>query len=156
MPLYGDYADWWLAAKVDGVIGEKPISKNTVIDYECGSGARTASSPIRRSTKSTDPSPSPLSRTSSPRARTAGGALEAGADLRDRNGRKVVPLGLASIKKILERSASVLDLKAIEEGHREDNPARSNGCRSRFRSRSGHTWRWTSWRHCSRLRATRR
>jgi hypothetical protein len=28
-PLYRDYSDWWLQAKVDGLIGEGPISDNT-------------------------------------------------------------------------------------------------------------------------------
>jgi len=51
-------------------------------------------------------------------------AIEAGADLRDQCGRKIVPLGLTSIKMILDAFASVLD-EAIEDKHREDNPARS-------------------------------
>ncbi len=123
-PLYGDYADWWLAAKVNGVIGEKPISKNTVIDYEWRLGYSHrffADTPIDEIDRRLS-----LAFKSHllAKGREQREALDAGADLRDRNGRKVVPLGLASIKKILDTLASVLD-EAIEDGHREDNPARS-------------------------------
>ncbi len=123
-PLYGDYADWWLAAKVDGVIGEKPISKNTEIDYEWRLGYSHhffADTPIDEIDRRLS-----LAFKSHllAKAREQREALDARADLRDRNGRKVVPLSLASIKKILDTVASVLD-EAIEDGHRDDNPARS-------------------------------
>src|SRR4051794_40200552 len=33
-PLFPDYTNWWLRAKVVGLIGDGPISKNTEADYE--------------------------------------------------------------------------------------------------------------------------
>lgn len=123
-PLYPDYADWWLQAKVDGVIGDSPISTNTEADYEWRLGysrrffANAAVGEIDR----------PLSlafkadllRT----AREQEDLIAAGADLRDKRGRKLEPLGLSSIKKILDTFASVLD-EAVEDELREGNPARS-------------------------------
>jgi hypothetical protein len=32
-PVYEDYAEWWLKAKVDGVIGKRPISSSTAKGY---------------------------------------------------------------------------------------------------------------------------
>src|SRR4051794_32171163 len=32
-PLFADYAAWWLEAKIDGVLGDKPISESTISDY---------------------------------------------------------------------------------------------------------------------------
>jgi integrase len=124
VPLYSEYADWWLQAKVDGVIGEKPISRNTAIGYEWR---------LRYSQRFFDGvSIDEIDRRLCldfkayllAEAREQREALEAGADLRDTTGRKVVPLSLTSIKMILDAFASVLD-EAMEDEHREDNPARS-------------------------------
>lgn len=123
-PRYDEYAEWWLAAKVDGVIGEKPITENTAIDYEWRLGHSKrffADTPIDEIDRGLC-----LAFKSQllAKAREEREALDAGADLRDRNGRKLVPLGPSSIKKVLDTLASVLD-EAIEDEHREDNPARS-------------------------------
>src|SRR5947208_80234 len=50
-------------------------------------------------------------------------AISAGAELRDSRGRRVVPLGPSSIRKLLDTLAAILD-DAIEDGHIERNPAR--------------------------------
>jgi integrase len=42
-------------------------------------------------------------------------ALEAGADIRDRRGRKAVPLGPASIRKVIDALAGILDVAAEQE-----------------------------------------
>ena len=52
----------------------------------------------------------------------------AGAELRDRRGRRITPLGLASIKKLIETLGSILE-EAIE--HIERNPARESRMRRR-------------------------
>jgi integrase len=57
------------------------------------------------------------------RAREDREAIEAGADLRDQRGRRIFPLSLASIKKIIDTYIAVMD-EVIEEEHREDNPGR--------------------------------
>jgi hypothetical protein len=33
IPLFDDYVEYWLTAKCDGVLGEKPLRKNTRRDY---------------------------------------------------------------------------------------------------------------------------
>jgi integrase len=124
VPHYIDYTDWWLQAKINGLIGDAPISTNTAADYEWRlsySRRFLAETPI-------DVIDRDLSLAFKAHllaeAREQRGLLEAGADLRDSQGRSTVPLGLASIKKILDTFASVLD-EAVEDGHRDDNPGRS-------------------------------
>jgi integrase len=60
-----------------------------------------------------------------------GEALDAGAVIRDRRGRRKRPLGPASLKKLIETLAAILD-EAVEDGHIERNPAR--GPRMRVRA----------------------
>lgn len=124
VPTYADYADWWLEAKENGVIGEKSIAENTKRDYEWRLGysrryfAATPVDVIDRAL-SLDFKAHLLAE-----ARKQREAIEAGAELRDRRGRRVDPLGPASIKKIIDTFAAVLD-EAIEDDYRDDNPARS-------------------------------
>jgi integrase len=127
-PPYDEYADWWLGAKVEGVIGDKPIAPNTAVDYGWRLGysrSFVAGTPVdeidRRDCLA-------FKAHLLAEAREQREALEAGADVRDRHGQKVVPLGLASIKKIIDTFASVLD-EAIEDEYREDNPGRSRRMR---------------------------
>jgi integrase len=56
--------------------------------------------------------------TAKPRA-----ALAAGADLRDRRGRRVQPLGPSSIRKLIDTLAAILE-EAVEDGLLERKPAR--------------------------------
>lgn len=124
VPTYLGFSDWWLEAKVDGTIGEGPISENTESDYDWRLGysrrffGDTPIDEIER--KRSLAFKAHLLK----EAREQRKAIEAGADLRDPRGRRIVPLGPSSIKKILDTFASVLD-EAIEEEHRDDNPARS-------------------------------
>jgi integrase len=124
VPGYSDYADWWLQAKVDGMIGKKPISTNTEIDYEwrlAYSKRYFGDTPVdlidrRRSLA--------FKAHLLAEARKQREEIEAGVDLRDPYGRRVFPLGLGSVKKILDTFASVLE-EALEDEYREDNPART-------------------------------
>jgi len=123
-PTYDKYAGWFLQAKVDGVIGEKPISSNTrkKDKWRLGYSRRFfAGIPVDEIDENLALE---FKADLLAESREQQEAIAAGADLRDQNGRKVVPLGLTSIKMILDSLASVLD-EAIEDKHREDNPARS-------------------------------
>lgn len=124
VPPYDEYADWWLRAKIDGVIGEGPIADNTTGDYRWRLGySRRFFGDVPVDEIDGDHClafKADLLR----EAREQREALDAGAELQDLRGRKVVPLGPSSIKKILNALASVLD-EAIEDRHRSDNPARS-------------------------------
>ena len=62
------------------------------------------------------------------RVRGTAARYAAGAELRDRRGRRITPLGLASIKKLIETLGSILD-EAIEDEHIERNPARGSRMR---------------------------
>jgi len=123
-PLYVDYTEWWLQAKIDGLIGDGPISDNTAADY------RWRLSYSRRffATQTIDQIDRDWSLAFKAHllaeAREQRELLEAGADLRDSRGRPVEPLSFSSIKKILDAFAAVLD-EAIEDEYRDDNPARS-------------------------------
>lgn len=127
-PPYAEYARWWLDAKVEGVLGERPISENTAVDYDWRLGySRSffADTPIDEIDRRLclDFKAHLLAEAQQQRE-----ALKAGADLRNRHGQRVVPLSLASIKKIIDTFASVLD-EAIEDEYRETNPARSRRMR---------------------------
>jgi integrase len=124
VPTYDAYAGWFLQAKVDGVIGEKPIAPNTrkKDKWRLGYSRRFfAGVPLDEIDENLALE---FKADLLAESREQQEAIAAGADLRDQNGRKVVPLGLTSIKMILDSFASVLD-EAIEDKHREDNPARS-------------------------------
>jgi len=63
------------------------------------------------------------------------------ADLRDRRGRRIVPLGPSSIRKLLDTLAAVLD-DAIEDGHIDRNPARGKRrCRDASCVQGFREWR---------------
>jgi integrase len=124
VPTYDEYADWFLQAKIDGVIGEKPIAPNTrkKDKWRLGYSRRFfAGVPLDEIDEKLALE---FKADLLAESREQQEAIAAGADLRDQNGRKVVPLSLTSIKMILDSFASVLD-EAIEDKHREDNPARS-------------------------------
>src|SRR5439155_10766941 len=63
-------------------------------------------------------------------ARKLAADLAAGADVRDANNRRRVPLGPGSIKKLIDALTAILD-DAIEDGHIERNPARTKRLRVR-------------------------
>lgn len=123
-PLYPEYTDWWLQAKIDGLIGKGPISGNTEADYEWRlsySRKFFATVPVDRIDRELSLA---FKAHLLAEAREQRELLEAGVELRDSRGRLVEPLGLNSIKKILDTFASVLD-EAIEDDLRAGNPARS-------------------------------
>jgi integrase len=124
IPTYDEYANWCLQAKIDGVISEKPIAENTEkkdrwrfrYSEDFFAGVPIDEIDRARSLK--------FKAHLLAESREQQKAIEAGADLRDCNGRRIVPLSLASIKMILDAFASILE-EAIEDDYREGNPART-------------------------------
>jgi integrase len=128
---YAAFGEWVIAGKVSGELSERgPISPNTEKDYRWRLGYSEAyfgEAPIID-----------LSRARSlgflrhlfQTAAAERKAIEAGAVLRDRQGRRRFPLSLSSIKKIVDFYASVLQ-EAVEEEIRDDNPGRSRRMRVR-------------------------
>ncbi len=117
------YADWWFTAKLSGAIGKRPIAPNTEIDY------RWRLSHLKRffGRYRLDQIDADLCQrfkeTKLQEARELREALAAGADLRDEHGRRLYPLGLSSLKKLITTLAAILD-EAIEDEKIERNPAR--------------------------------
>ena len=123
-PSYLEFTDWWLNAKVSGLIGDGPISSNTVADYKWRlSYSRDffGDTPVVDIDKRLSLG---LKEHLLAEAQEQRELLEAGVDLRDERGRTIEPLGLSSVKKVLDTFASVMD-EAIEEEIRDDTPARS-------------------------------
>jgi integrase len=126
---FHEYATRWLQAKVDGVIGAKPIDANTEADYRSRLSCHLV--PFF--------GPYPLSEIDRAlclqfkahklrEAQELREAIAAGAELRDRRGRRLVPLSPASIRKLIDMLAAILD-DAIEDEYIERNPARGGRMR---------------------------
>src|SRR4051812_6665581 len=131
VPSFHEYASWWLQAKVDGVIGHKPIDGNTRSDYRWRLTAHLL--PFFGAYPLDEIDRRLCLRFKEVKLREAEelrAAIAAGAVLRDRHGRRLRPLGLASLKKLSETLAAILD-KAIEDEYIERNPARGRRMRVR-------------------------
>ena len=130
-PPYDEFCEWWLDQKIAGVLGETgPISENTQRDYRWRLGYSEAffgTTPVDEIDRRMELN---FKASLFKRAKEDREAIEKGADLRDHRGRRLFPLSVASIKKIIDTHAAVLD-EAIEEEHRSDNPARSKRMRIR-------------------------
>ena len=70
-------------------------------------------------------------------------AIRAGVVLRDRRRRRVWPLGPASIRKLIDGLAAILD-EAVVDGHIDRNPARGRRMRVKVPKRARTFPRWTS------------
>jgi integrase len=129
VPTFHEYASDWLEAKRDGVLGDRPISRNTELDYRSrlvnhllpffgeyrlnGIDAELCLAFKAHKIKEA----AELRRT-----------LDAGAKLKDRQGRAVRPLSPAMIRKLTACLTAILD-EAVDDGHLERNPARSRRMR---------------------------
>ena len=129
IPLFSEYAHWWLGAKIDGVLGDKPISESTASDYRwrlhgyllpffCHLPLDQIDRKLCLAFKAH----------LLQEARELREEIEGGADVRDKRGRRAVPLGPASIRKMLDGLAAILD-DAIEDEHIAHNPARGKRMR---------------------------
>jgi integrase len=131
IPTFHEYASAWLEAKTRGVLGDKPIDANTEADYRWRlsrhllpffaahrldqiDGELCLSFKARKLQEATE----------------IREALTAGADLRDRRGRRLRPLSPSSIRKLIDTLAAILD-DAIEDELIDRNPARGKRMRVR-------------------------
>jgi len=131
VPTFAAYSQVWLQAKIDGVYGDKPISENTASDYRwrlrCHLLPYFGRYPLDEIDRDVCLA---FKAYKLAEAREVREAIAAGADLRDYRGRRLVPLGPASMRKLIGGLASILD-DAIEDGHIQTNPARSKRMRVR-------------------------
>jgi len=127
---FGEYAPDWLQRKVDGELGDRPLSENTENDHRWRLLHLTpffATYPLDE----IDAELCLAFKAAKLReARELRQAIEAGADIRDTRNRRVQPLGPSSIRKLIDTLATILD-DAIEDDHLEHNGARSKRMRVR-------------------------
>jgi Phage integrase SAM-like domain len=128
IPLFDDYIEHWLTARFDGVLGEKPLRMNTRHDYRWRAGHLKRFFGRYRLDEIDGDLCLQFKAHKLREAQELREALQAGADLRDARNRRVVPLGAASLKKLLTMLAAVLG-DAVEDKHLDANPASSRRLR---------------------------
>ena len=130
-PTFHEYASAWLRGKVAGVLGDKPIDANTEADYRWRLIRHLLPFFASHRVDAIDRELCLAFKAHKLReAAELRAALAAGADLRDRRGRPVRPLGPASIRKLIDTLAAILE-EAVEDGLIDRNPARGKRMRVR-------------------------
>jgi integrase len=129
IPTFHEYASDWLEAKRDGVLGDRPISRNTELDYR----SRLANHllPFFGEYRLNEIDSELCLAFKAYKIKEAAElrrTLDAGARLKDRQGRTVRPLSPAMIRKLTACLTTILD-EAVDDGHLERNPARSRRMR---------------------------
>jgi integrase len=129
-PIFHEYASWWLEAKIDGVLGVRGgIARNTIKSYRWRLCRHVLPFFADYRLDEIDADLCLAFKAHKLRqARELRDAIDAGADLRDPNGRRLTPLSLRSIRNVLDMLAAVLD-DAVEDGHIPHNPARAKRMR---------------------------
>jgi integrase len=130
-PTFHEYASQWLQRRVDGVLGDRPLSDNTRNDYLWRLrvhllpffGAHRLDEIDRELCLE-------FKAQKMRESRDLRAAIAAGADLRDERNRRRYPLGPSSLRKLISLLVAILD-DAIEDGHIERNPARNKRMRVR-------------------------
>jgi integrase len=128
-PTFHEYASGWLQRRVDGVTGDRPLRPSTTAHYRNALTkhllphfARCRLDEIDRRA-CLDFKAHKIREASELRD-----ALAAGADLRDKRNRRLVPLAPAQIRKVIAVLAMILD-EAIEDELIDRNPARGKRMR---------------------------
>lgn len=127
VPTFHEYASWWLQAKIDGALGEKGgLKPNTASAYRSRLTIHLLPFFAHYRLDAIDArlcvefKAHKLSE-----ARALREAIENGAIIRDEHtNRRIRPLSLSTIRRLIDTLASILD-EAIEDGHIDQNPARS-------------------------------
>lgn len=129
VPSFHEYASDWLEAKRDGVLGDRPISRNTELDYR--SRLSNHLLPFFGDHRLSEIDAELCLAFKAYKIKEAAElrrTLDAGAKLTDRQGRMVRPLSPTMIHKLIACLTAVLD-EAVEDGYLERNPARSRRMR---------------------------
>ena len=123
MPTFREYAAWWIDAKLTGELGKQPISHNTEIDYRWRLAHLLRFFGRHRLDAITPELCQQFKAQKLKEAKEIRDALSAGADLRDRRGRRIEPLNASSLRKLIDTLAAILD-EAIEDRLIDHHPAR--------------------------------
>lgn len=127
-PMFEDYASYWLQAKLDGVLGEKPLGRKSHQNYRWRMRHLLAFFARYRLDEIDRDLCLDFKAHKIQEARELRDALAAGADIRDPTNKRAVPLSPASIKKLISALGSILD-EAVEDGYIQVNPARGRRMR---------------------------
>jgi integrase len=130
-PTFHEYSSRWLQARIDGVIGEKPIRHSTAEKYRWRIESHLLPFFARYRLDEIDRElclafKAHLLRQSSELRQ----ALDAGTNLRDPQGKRMRPLSAASMRMVVDGLVAILD-DAVEDGHIDSNPARGRRMRIR-------------------------
>jgi integrase len=131
VPTFHEYASAWLQGKLDGTIGEKPLSKNAENSYRWL--LRCHLLPYFAAYRLDEIDRRLCLAFKAKLVRDATElreAIEAGAVIRDERGRRRVPLSAASVRKAIGLLAMILD-EAHADELIEQNPARGKRMRVR-------------------------
>jgi integrase len=124
MPTFLEYSSRWLRAKIDGVLGAKPITKNTEDYYRWLIESHLLPFFAKYRLDQIDRDLCLAFKAHKlGQARELREAIEAGADLRNKHGQRMVPLSPGSVRKTIDALAGILE-DAVEDGHIEHNHAR--------------------------------
>ena len=131
VPTFHEYASGWLEGKKAGILGDRPIGPHTEADYR----SRLANHLLPyfgryRIDEITAEDCLAFKAHKLKEAAELRRAIGAGAVLRDRRGRRVRPLGPATIRKLVACLTAILD-EAVSDGHLQRNPARNRRMRVR-------------------------
>ena len=130
-PTFHAYSSNWLQAKIDGVLGERPLDASTESDYrwrlQCHLLPICAGYRMDEFDRKLCLAVKTRLLSESKELREQ---IEAGAVIRDQRGRRRVPLGPSSIRKVIDLLAMILE-DAVEDGHLDHNPARGKRMRVR-------------------------
>ena len=128
IPLFDDYIEYWLPARFNGFLGGRPLAANTRNDYRWRARHLKRFFGRYRLDEIDGDLCLEFKAHKLREAQKLREALRAGSNLRDARNRRMVPLGAASLKKLLTMLAAVLG-DAVEDGHLDANPARSRRLR---------------------------
>ena len=125
VPTFHEFASYWLQAKLEGIIGKKPISTNTHTGYKLSLQNHLLPFFGRYRLDEIDKDLcAAFKKHLIKEAHELRDALAAGADLRDETNRPLRPLGPASIRGQLNLLAQILE-EAVEDELISFNHARS-------------------------------
>lgn len=137
VPTFHEHASQWLDRRTDGVLGDRPLSKNSRADYLWRLKGHLLPFFGRRRLDKIDAELCLAFKAQKMKeSRDLRADLAAGADVRDERNRRRVPLGPASIRKLITCLAAIFD-DAIEDGQTSNGTPRAPsacGCASRVRS----------------------
>jgi len=129
VPTFLVYTSRWLQAKIDGVLGERSLDESTESDYRWRLQCHLL--PICADYRMDEIDRKLCLAVKAQllaESRALREQIEAGAVIRDQRGRRRVPLGASSIRKIIDMLAMILE-DAVEDGYLDHNPARGKRMR---------------------------